>query len=361
MAEENPLSGLEFDDLRWIHLLWAVLLAAAAGVYGVWQRGRALRIFASAGLLPRIAPPLAWGRALLRLSLVVMVLLTLTAAIIHPRWGEREERIVRRGIDVMVLLDVSRSMLARDLSPNRLERAHIAIVDDLLPQLGGDRIGLIAFAGVASPKCPLTNDYGFFRLVMEDISPASVPVGGTMIGDAVRKAADAFDDTLETQKVILLITDGEDHESYPVEAARGLWDDRRIPIIAVGLGDDRQGARIPLPAAAGEQYLTYKDETVWSRADFEQLRQIAAASPLNAFIPVGTRDFDLGEIYRERIVPFLENQRLEETERVARPARQHLFAAVALALLLLESLLREGRRPAAAMAPALTGRQREAA
>lgn len=354
------MNELEFDDLRWLNLLWAVLAVAAAGLYGAWRRQQALRAFASVDLLPRIAAPAGWGRAFARIALVAGALTSITAALIGPRWGEREERIVRRGIDVLVLLDVSRSMLARDIAPNRLERAKLSIVDDLLPALGGDRIGLITFAGVAGLKCPLTSDYGFFRLAMDDVSTASSPRGGTLIGDAIRKAADAFDDALQSHKIVLLITDGEDQESFPVEAARALWEDHEIPIVAVALGDEREGARIPVQTERGEEYVTYKDEIVRSRANFDQLRQIAAASPLNKFVPAGTRDFDLGEIYRKVIVPDVQLREQEETLRVPRPARQHLFAGAALALLFVESLVREGPRRGTAAAW-LAPRQREAA
>ncbi len=156
---------------------------ALIGVYGIWQRQRALRRFAAPGLLPRLAPPLGWGRRLLRLGLIVACLVALVAAIINPRWGEQEQQVVRRNVDVLVLLDVSRSMLARDIAPNRLERALLSIRDDLLPALGGDRIGLITFAGVPTLACPLTNDYGFFRLALSDVSTESSPRGGTLIGE----------------------------------------------------------------------------------------------------------------------------------------------------------------------------------
>ena len=142
------MQNLEFDDLRWLNLLWAVLLVAAVGVYGLWQRRRALRVFASPGLVGRLTAPIGWARPLIRLALVVLCLTALVAAIIGPRWGQRDQTVVRRGIDVIVLLDVSRSMLARDIAPNRLERAKLSIRDDLLPVLGGDRIALITFAEV---------------------------------------------------------------------------------------------------------------------------------------------------------------------------------------------------------------------
>jgi Ca-activated chloride channel family protein len=356
----ESVQNLEFDDLRWLNLLWAVLLVAAVGVYGVWQRRHALQMFASPRLLSRLTASVGWVRPLVRLALIVLCLTSLAAAIIGPRWGEREQTVVRRGIDVMVLLDVSRSMLARDIAPNRLERAKLSIRDDLLPVLGGDRIGLITFAGVPSLKCPLTHDYGFFRLALEDVTTKSSPRGGTLIGDAIRKAADAFHDSLDTHKVVILITDGEDHESYPLEAAVNLWNDLEVPIVAVALGDEREGSRIPITTERGEEYLQYEDQVVWSRANFEDLRRIAQVSNLNAFVPVGTRNFDLGQIYRERIVPAIEYKEQEEVERVPLPSQYHPFAIAALVLLLIDSFLRDGpRRADAALVP--IGHEKEAA
>ncbi len=354
------MQTLEFDDLRWLNLLWAVLLVAAVGVYGFWQRRRALRMFTSPNLLGRLTAPVGWARPLTRLVLVVLCLTALVAAIIGPRWGQREQAVVRRGIDVMVLLDVSRSMLARDIAPNRLERAKLSIREDLLPVLGGDRIGLITFAGVPTLKCPLTHDYGFFRLVLEDISSKSSPRGGTLIGDAIRKADDAFHDSLDTHKVVLLITDGEDHESYPLEAAVNLWNDLEVPIVTVALGDEREGARIPIRTERGEEYLEYEGQTVWSRANFDDLRRIAQVSDLNAFVPVGTRNFDLGEIYRERIVPAIEYKERTEIERVPLPSRYHMFATAALVLLLIDSFLRDGPRRADTL-HVISGNKEEAA
>ena len=340
------MHDVTFDDLRWLNLLWAVLLIAAVGVYGIWQRQRALALFATPNLLGRLTARIGWTRPLCRLTLIVFCLTCLTGAIIGPRWGQREQTVMRRGIDVIVLLDVSRSMLARDIAPNRLERAKISIRDDLLPMLGGDRIGLITFAGVPTLKCPLTHDYGFFRLVLEDVSSKSSPRGGTLIGDAIRLAADTFDDSLETSKVVVLITDGEDQESYPIEAAQGLWNDLKVPIVTIALGDEREGARIPIKTPQGIEYLEHDGQTVWSRANFDDLRRIAQVSDLNAFVGVGTRNFDLGQIYREKIVPAIEYQEREEIERVPQPSQYHLFAMAALILLLIDSFLREGPRSA---------------
>jgi Ca-activated chloride channel homolog len=355
------VSRLEFDDLRWLMLLWAVAAVGAVGVYGIWQRRRALRRFASVRLLTILAPPMGWVRPLVRMGLVILCLAALVAGIIGPRWGEQEQVLYRRNIDVLVLLDVSRSMLARDIAPNRLERAKLSLRDDLLPALGGDRVGLITFAGATSLACPLTSDYGFFRLTLADVNTNSSPIGGTKIGDAIRKAGESFPDALDTHKIILLITDGEDHDTEPVAAAAGIWEDHKIPIVAVALGDEREGARIPVETTGGEKYLEYEGQLVWSKANFDDLRRIAAVSDLNAFVPVGTRNFDLGEVYRQVIVPKIKYKEQQEKETVPLPSRSHVFAVAALGLLLVDSLLRDHPRRAAAVASTVESRRGAAA
>ncbi len=342
------MNSLTFDDLRWLNLLWLVPLVVAAGLWGIYQRRRTLHLLASPDVLPRLAPPVSWGRALLRIALLATALVGLVAAAIGPRWGETTQTFVRRGVDLMVLLDVSRSMLARDVLPSRLERAKIALRDDLLPVLAGDRIGLIAFAGSASLICPLTRDYGFFRLALADVSPETIPRGGTLIGDAIRRADEAFDDKSDARKLILLITDGEDQESYPVEAARALWQERKIPIIALSIGDEREGARIPITRNGRTEYLKHDGEVVWTRARTAQLRQIAAISPLHGLIRVGTKDFNLGKIYTRQILPVLDVRKREEASRVTRPSIAYVFVWASLALALIESALPGARRTASA-------------
>lgn len=337
------MNDVQFDNLRWLNLGWIALLVLAVGVAGIWLRRRALRRFADARLLLRITAPTGIARPIVRLALVVAALLWLVAALIGPRWGETEERFMTRGIDVMVVLDVSRSMLAQDLAPNRLARAKLAISDDLLPALGGDRVGLLAFAGAPSLKCPLTHDYGFFRLALDDITTDSAPRGGTAIGDALRKAQECFNKELDSHRVILLITDGEDVEdSYPVEAARALWADMKIAVIAVALGDEREGARIPTQNG----YVKFEGRDVRSRANFDQLQQIASASETGAFVPVGTRDFDLAEVYRSLVASKIRAKEKLEAEFVPLPSKSHPFAVAALALVLIESFLRDGARRA---------------
>ncbi len=339
------MAATEFDAPERIHLLWGVVAIALLVIYGHWQRRRFLRRFADAPLLSRLAPAGGWARPAARLVLLGATLALLVIALMGPRWGQREQTVIRRGIEVMVVLDVSRSMLARDLAPNRLERAKVWIKDDLLPALGGDRVGLIVFAGAARLKSALTSDYGFFRLALDEVSTASAPVGGTLIGDALRLAGESFRGPVETHRVVLLFTDGEDQESFPVEAAQKLWDEQKVTIFAFGLGDSRDGARIPLAGGGDQGYLKYKDEVVWSRANFSELERIARASGRGVFVPVGTREVELGKLYRESIVPMARADEHREQQTIPLPSQYHHFALAALACLVVESLIRDGPRP----------------
>lgn len=330
------MSEVNFDHLHAVHLVWLALLVGGMVLYGLWQRRRGLRRFASAGLVPRLAPLPHWGGGVTRALVLTAALSLLAVAIMGPRWGESEELLIRRDIDVMVLLDVSRSMLAEDIAPNRLERAKLAIREDLLPALGGDRIGLITFAGVARLACPLTTDYGFFRLALDDVSIQSAPRGGSLIGDAIRASVGHFDQTLETHRLLILITDGEDQESFPVEAARGVWEDDKIAILALAIGDELEGTRIPIRTENGTSYVEHEGKTVWTKANFDDLREIAKIGPSHSFVPVGTRNFDLGKLYK-RVVQTFDSEEEVDTEKVPLPARFHYFALAALALLLINA------------------------
>lgn len=337
------MKDLTFDDLRWLYLLWAVLAVAVVGGLGVWRRRRALQRFASIALLPRLTAGVPWGRNLLRVGLIVVALVLLVAALVGPRWGEVVQPALRRNIDVLVLLDVSRSMLARDIAPSRLERAKLAIRDDLLPALGGDRVGLIAFAGAPSVVCPLTTDYGFYRLALDDVGVHSAPRGGTAVGDAIRKAGELFAHEIDTHKVVILITDGEDHGSFPVEAAAGLWQDHQAAIVALALGDAVEGARIPVAGERGETYLRHGGEVVWSKADAQMLSKVVGVSERGLLVDVGTRNFDLGKLY-EQVATATRYDEQTRQQRVHQPARYHPFAVGALLLVLLDSCLRDGPR-----------------
>ena len=227
---------------------------------------------------------------------IFLAIVFLIFALTRPSWNQQTRTIEKRGRDVVFLIDVSKSMLADDLIPSRLERAKLAIIDAVLT-LEGDRVALVAFAGTAVVKTPLTNDYSFFISSVNRLNVNSVSRGGSLIGDAIRYVNNSvLDDSAKAYKDIILITDGEDQESFPVEAAIEA-DKKGIRIIAIGLGDENKGHRIPIVTDEGSEFMTFEGQEVWSRLDSETLRKIAGSTEGGQYLNVSTGTFDLAEIY----------------------------------------------------------------
>ena len=234
-----------FQHLESLHWLWVVAAIALVVVLGWRARRIAMAKFAEPGLWSHLIPDVSRARPLVRGVLLTTAALFLVISLLDPRWGVRYEEIQRRGIDILFVVDVSRSMLAEDVKPNRLGRAKQCI-SDVVEELGGDRVGLVSFAGIAALKCPLTIDYGAFRLSLNELAPESAARGGSLVGDALRLAGDCFTGEASDAKVIVLISDGEDQASYPVEAARTFVQDQNVHIFTLGLGDSNEGSRIPI-------------------------------------------------------------------------------------------------------------------
>ena len=250
----------------------------------------------------------------------------------------------RKGIDLMVCLDVSRSMLAEDIAPNRLERAKLEL-GDMLGEMRGDRVGLVTFAGDAALSCPLTINYGAYRMTLNETGTRSSIRGGSLIGDALRVAVDSFTDKVKGHKAVLLITDGEDHESLPVDAARDARE-KGVRVFTVGLGSVGKGARIPITVNGQIQYLQHNGQEVWSTMNEDVLREMAVEGG-GSYFPMGTRDADFAIVY-EKIRSRVEARELETSRTELYHARFQWFAGVALFLLILETLMTDRKRGQAA-------------
>jgi Ca-activated chloride channel homolog len=330
------------DYLLLLFLIAAVILPAYC--WSFYRKRKMLSIFSETKFLPAISGNVSMLRQVIKAFMLIIAFALIILALCRPRWNPSLKQLHSRGRDVVILLDVSRSMLAEDIKPNRLERAKIAITD-LIDELQGDRIGLITFAGDTSVKCPLTQDYGFLKLILADISTESTGVGGTNLGDALRKASeDVFDDTLREFKDIILITDGEDQQqSFPVEAGAAAGE-KGIRIIAVGLGNPDQGSRIPIYDDAGNKtFLTHQGREVWTKLDEQALRETALAGKDGKYIPVRTGTFDLGRIY-EGIIATSQKKELEERTKMQYEEKFQIFLAAAMIVLLAEMLVSERRR-----------------
>lgn len=328
-----------------LHLLWVLPFLVALFIYSWQRRQKALRIFIDAGLLDRISISINPAARRLKAILLLLAVLFIIFSMTRPAWNQKPETIERRGRDVVFLLDVSKSMLAEDLIPNRLERAKLAI-KDCVERLQGDRVGLVVFAGTAAVKCPLTQDYGFFQMMLNNISTDSIARGGTMLGDALRKVmTDVFDDQAKAYKDIVLITDGEDHDSFPVEAAKKIGD-KGIRLIAIGLGDENEGKRIPITNSAGQKtFLKYKGQEIWSRLDADTLRKMVNATPGGKYLNVSTGAIDLGNVYLQLIASAEKKELASETIKRYEEKFQ-IFLAMGLILLCLEMVTSERKKEA---------------
>jgi Ca-activated chloride channel homolog len=333
--------SLRFNNLISLHLLWVVLLLAGIVVLGFARKRRLLERFATPNLLgfltDQTSVPRQWCKALLVLAAMTLLVL----GIIDPRWGVYYEERPQRGIDIIFVLDVSRSMLARDLAPSRLARAK-QYIGDVVDLCAGDRVGLVTFAGKPVLKCPLTVNYGAFRMILEEVNTRSSPRGGTLIGDAVRTAADSFVDKDKGHKAIIVITDGEDQESFPVDATHAAFQERGIKVYTVGLGDVSQGSRVPIKDDQTGLYLQYGGQEVWTKMNPETLRKMAEAGG-GSYIPAGVKFIDLGQLlYEDRIAR--EERREFEAGRVELHRVQYQwFAGAALLLLLVETWMSDRR------------------
>ncbi len=303
-----------------------LLLAPVLGAWWLWafrQRRRALEKFAAPPLAEALADQVDWAARRMKAALIVGGVLCLLLALVGPQWGFRWQEVRRRGVDLVIALDVSKSMLAEDVKPNRLERAKLA-VQELVPLLRGDRIGLVAFAGTSFVQCPLTTDYGAFLLTLEELSPDVIPLGGTALGRAIRSGLDAFEPGRSTSqvpgappdraqgasRVLVLITDGEDHEGQGVAAAKDAAK-AGVTIFCVGIGT-ADGELIPIADDQGRPTFLKDREgrTVKSRLDETTLQRVAAETGGTSVRATPTA-FGLEALYRERIATFTPH----ETER----------------------------------------------
>ncbi len=335
---------IHLGDDRWLMALWMLPPAALIAAWGLHRRRVLLRRLAETPLLPALAASTSLARASVKALLMLAALGAVVFALARPQWDQKPQEVRRLGRDVCFVLDVSRSMLAEDLAPNRLERAKIW-VRDALAAMKGDRVALVAFAGSAVVKCPLTHDYGFARLALDDLSPDSVLRGGTLIGDAIRLATrEVFDTDEASHKDLILITDGEDMESFPVEAARAAGE-TGIRILAIGIGDESAGSPIPITDEFGRRtHLTHEGEEVRTRLDAATLRQVALATRDGQYLNVATGTIELDRVY-ERLIRQAPQRDMDSSAAVRYEERFQLFVGLGLALLFLEGLI-SGRRRA---------------
>jgi Ca-activated chloride channel family protein len=323
-----------------------------------WKvRQKLLASFVQARLLPGLLAGVSPARVKIRAALLCLALVFLIVALARPQWGFRWEEVKMRGLDIVVAIDTSRSMLAEDIVPNRLARAKLAALD-LVQQAKTDRLGLIAFAGSAFLQCPLTTDDAAFRQCVESLDVRTIPDGGTALAEAIKTASTAFQEG-DNYKVLVLFSDGEDQDQGAVEAAREAAK-AGLRIFTIGFGKpEGELLRIQQPNGTTDYIRDEEGNVVKSRLNEDLLREIASATEGGFYLPMqGAKPIET--LYEKGLAPLPKS---ESGERLVKRyfERYHWPLAVAIALILAEFLLPERKRePRPAATAGIGGRGREA-
>lgn len=298
-----------------------------------WKK-RVLNKFGQQHVILRLMPNASSGRPLFKFVLFILAFGFLVIGLANPKVGSKLEEAERKGIDLMIALDVSKSMLAEDIKPSRLEKAKQAI-SRLLDQLRGDRIGIVVFAGQAYVQLPITTDYAAAEMFLGSVSPDVIPTQGTAIGTAIETCRESFQEN-DHSKAIILITDGENHEDDAINQARkSRKEDITVYTIGMGLPE---GA--PIPVYKGDRQVGFKKDrngnTVVTRLNESLLKQLADAGE-GSYVRANNVQAGLKQVFDE--ISKLEKKKIEARVFSDYEDRFQYFLGAALLLLILELLI----------------------
>jgi len=319
--------------------LWGFLIIPLLIVIFILSRvarRRALRRFGSESLLKVLMPYASGVRPVFKFMVVLLALVFFIFGLARPQFGSKLKKVKREGVELVIALDVSNSMLAEDIEPNRLERAKRAI-SRLIDRLSDDRIGLIVFAGEAFTQIPVTTDYNAAKLFLASVDTDIVPVQGTAIGAAIELASRSFTPTGEANKAIIIITDGENHEDNAEDMARQAAE-KGIIVHTIGMGFP-QGAPIPVYRNGQKNYK--KDDqgnTVITKLNEPMLEKISAAG-MGIYVRANNAQVGLNALFNE--ISKMEKTEMETSMYSEYEDQFQYLFAIGLALLLIEFLILE--------------------
>jgi Ca-activated chloride channel family protein len=315
-------------------LLLLLLIPLLFVAYAIQLRIRRRRIarLGNPELVTRLMPDASTGKGWLKVSLLALAWLFFVIGLARPQLGARLKEHESQGVEVMLALDVSNSMLAEDYSPNRLERSKLAI-SRLVDRLQGDRIGLVVFAGEAFVQLPITADYVSAKVFLKSINTESVPIQGTDLAEALMTSARSFSTQSERSRAIILITDGEDHEGDALEAARTIAE-QGIRIYCIGVGSP-QGKPIP---KNGSLMKDANGDIVVTRLDEGILQEIADIGG-GKYVRAGNSEFGLNPIIDD--IRTLDKEQFNSVVFEDFDEQYMYFFAIALFFLILELLVPE--------------------
>lgn len=332
---------LRFAYPHFFQFYWLIPLLILFFIWSFKKKNKLLKRVGDEELIAQLSRLVSHRKQVWKVILIFVAVIVLIFALANPQLGTKLEDVKRKGVDIFIALDVSKSMLAEDIPPNRLEKAKHEI-STFIDRLEGDRIGLICFSGIAFVQCPLTLDYSAAKLFLSDIDSDIIPQPGTSIGKAISTGMHSFVTKELKHKVFILITDGEDHGSDPVAVAKEAAKEGVI-IYTIGIGSP-QGAPIPEFDAHGNRTGYKKDREgriVISKLDVLTLEKIAFETGGKYYIS-STGESELERIYQE--IAAMEEKELSSRQFTQFEDRFQIFLVFALIILLIETLLGERRK-----------------
>lgn len=316
-----------------LFLLIILLLLVIFYVVMIGKKKKAIAEFGNPELLKPLMPLLSFKRGTWKFVMLMLALAFVIVGVAGPQFGSKLQQVKKKGVELMIALDVSNSMMAQDIKPSRLEKAKMAI-SRMVEKLSNDKVGLVVFAGDAYVQLPITTDYSSAKLFLSGINTDIVPVQGTAIGSAIDLAARSFTPETETSKAIIVITDGENHQDDAVAAARNARE-KGIVVHTIGMGLE-QGAPIPQKGAPGQFMKDSQGNVVVSKLDENTLKEIAKAGE-GVYVRASNAEVGLSQLLDE--VNQMEKTLLEERVYSDYAEKYQYFLLAGLFFIFLEFMI----------------------
>ncbi len=327
---------MELDEKIYLYLLFILPIVVLLFLFNLYWKRKKQREFGDLDLIKKLSPESSVFKPVLKLVVLLLAITGLILGLVNPKIGTKMETVKREGIDIVFAMDVSKSMLAEDVAPNRLDKSK-QIVSQIINQLGTDRIGIVAYAGSSFPVLPITTDYSVAKMFLQSMNTDMVSSVGTSLDEAIRLSATYFDDK-KTSKLLILVSDGEDH-SEGAEAAAEEANKMGIKIITIGVGTEK-GGTIPLKRNGVVEGFKRdnNNEVVITKLNQESLKAIAKATKGGYVNGANTKEV---LEYIKNALNNIEKTEFEATQMADFKSQFQWFLGIAFFLLLLDVFLLE--------------------
>lgn len=327
----------ELEEKGYLYLLGIIPFLVLVFAYIQFWKRKKQREFGDWALVKKLSPEKSVFKPILKFTLLMLALAALVVGLVNPKIGTKMETVKREGIDIVFAIDVSKSMLAEDVAPSRLDKSK-QIVSQIINQLGNDRIGIVAYAGSAFPVLPITTDYGVAKMFLQSMNTTMVSSQGTSLDEAIKLSSTFFDKGNKTSKLLIMISDGEDH-SEGAESAAEEANKAGMKIITIGIGTEKGG---PIPLKRNGIVESFKrdknNQVVITKRNNESLMAIAKATKGGYVDGNNTKEV---LAYIKKALDNIEKTEFEATQMADFESQFQWFLGIAFALLLLDVFLLE--------------------